>query len=319
MSEKPTAYELLGVSATASVGEIRAARNRLVKELSSHTADPEEKEWREERFKEVNTAYERLADPESRRRYDEDLAPDPGNATSYGVPGHAHRPSSAETADPSEHRTEPPLLLALASLLWRLLKAGARQLPWVFRNGPRVVLVGGGLLLAVVISSWVFRSCSNFNDAVRFEGSLPDRLTRNCDSGFGFSGHVPEGSSASLDCTVKGVRVKYFDTDDGNADRYFAQHLREAERQEEIRRGSAGSCARPGHVTAYRYRGDFGASGRVFCWINGRGQVRFEWTDSGIYAQAVSGRAYAAVYRWWRKQGGPRGDNRDVRAQPKVR
>lgn len=321
MSHEQTAYELLGVPESATPDEIRQARKRLAKgELNPNTtADPEERVWREERLKQVNAAVDRLTDLEKRKAYDDELARDREVAADESTPDGYDHAAPVEAVDPREHSTEPAILPALGNLLWRLIRAGARQLPWIFRNAPRLVLIGGGLLLAVIVSSWVFRSCASFNDEVRFEGSLPDPLTRNCQGGFGFGGHVPEGSSAALDCVVKGVPVKYFDTDDGSADRYFARHLHRASRRAVIRKGKTGSCARPGHVTAYRYRGDYGPAGRVFCWITKHRQVRFEWTDGNIYAQAVSGRPYAFVYQWWRKHAGPLADNRGVGVQTKVR
>src|SRR5690348_2044351 len=78
-------YESLGVSRTASEAEIKKAFRKLAREYHPDVA--KDKKRAEEKFKEINEAYEVLSDPEKRKRYDElganwksgaDFRPPPG-------------------------------------------------------------------------------------------------------------------------------------------------------------------------------------------------------------------------------------------------
>ncbi|MDX2080519.1 MAG: J domain-containing protein [Terrimicrobiaceae bacterium] len=62
-------YETLGVSKTAGPDEIKSAFRKLARKFHPDTA--KDKKAAEEKFKEINEAYEVLGDPEKRRKYDE--------------------------------------------------------------------------------------------------------------------------------------------------------------------------------------------------------------------------------------------------------
>ncbi len=94
-------YEVLGVPRTASAKEIKNAYRKLARQHhpDMQSADSKKKAA-EERFKEVNEAYEVLSDPEKRKKYDQlgarwkdgmDFSPPPG-----GSPGHEWTWTSGE-------------------------------------------------------------------------------------------------------------------------------------------------------------------------------------------------------------------------------
>jgi curved DNA-binding protein len=62
-------YQTLGVSKTAAQDEIKSSFRKLARKFHPDTA--EDKKTAEEKFKEINEAYEVLGDPEKRRKYDE--------------------------------------------------------------------------------------------------------------------------------------------------------------------------------------------------------------------------------------------------------
>lgn len=73
-------YELLGLSRGASQDDIRKAHRELVRKYHPD-ANPEDPRT-EERFKEIQQAYEVLSNPRKRREYDEGLRTPPGESPS---------------------------------------------------------------------------------------------------------------------------------------------------------------------------------------------------------------------------------------------
>jgi len=64
-------YQTLGVSSDASADEIKKAFRRLARAHHPDHAQPEDRQNAEDRFKEINEAYDVLGDPEKRRKYDQ--------------------------------------------------------------------------------------------------------------------------------------------------------------------------------------------------------------------------------------------------------
>src|SRR4051812_34757725 len=76
-------YKILGVGKTASEDEIRKAFRKLARQYHPDVAG--NKAGAEDKFKEINEAYEVLSDPEKRRKYDQ-LGPN------WNQPGGGFRP-----------------------------------------------------------------------------------------------------------------------------------------------------------------------------------------------------------------------------------
>jgi len=99
-------YQILGVQRTASDTEIKKAFRKLAREYHPDVA--KNKKQAEEKFKEINEAYEVLGDPAKRKKYDElgqnwnagsDFRPPPGWESFNGGRGFAGRGSRSEEYD----------------------------------------------------------------------------------------------------------------------------------------------------------------------------------------------------------------------------
>jgi hypothetical protein len=80
----PSHYEVLGVALTATHGEIKKAFHRLA--LKNHPDKTQhlsvgEREYREQKFKNVNSAWETLSDATARQTYDRTLRSNPSSTS----------------------------------------------------------------------------------------------------------------------------------------------------------------------------------------------------------------------------------------------
>src|SRR5258705_1218110 len=78
-------YKILGVPRPASQDDIKKAFRKLAREYHPDVA--KDKKGAEEKFKEINEAYEVLGDPQNRSKYD-NLGTDGGETAGFqGAPG----------------------------------------------------------------------------------------------------------------------------------------------------------------------------------------------------------------------------------------
>lgn len=71
MATKKDYYDILGISKSASDADIKAAYKKLAKEHHPDMVNDTDKKAAEERFKEINEAYQTLKDPQKRKMYDQ--------------------------------------------------------------------------------------------------------------------------------------------------------------------------------------------------------------------------------------------------------
>ncbi|KAF8672826.1 hypothetical protein HU200_049157 [Digitaria exilis] len=87
-----THYEVLGVGAGASRGEIKAAYRRLAREVH-----PDASGGRDEGFIQLHAAYATLADPDERARYDRSVVARSAAVHIHRSPAAGFRPRRWET------------------------------------------------------------------------------------------------------------------------------------------------------------------------------------------------------------------------------
>jgi curved DNA-binding protein len=98
-------YQTLGVARTASQDEIRTAFRKLARQYHPDVSKDKNKKAAEEKFKEVNEAYEVLGDAEKRKKYDQlgadwkdggQFRPPPGGPSFRSYGGRAGGPGGRE-------------------------------------------------------------------------------------------------------------------------------------------------------------------------------------------------------------------------------
>jgi|SRR5215211_2285188 curved DNA-binding protein CbpA len=121
-------YELLGLSTDASQDDIQKAHRKLVRQ-EHPDANPENPQA-EERFKQIQKAYEVLSDPEKRREYDKRFDVFSRENSGGSRAGASGRNGEVATSTPSERvgRNRSPLFwvgyilgIALVALVLALL------------------------------------------------------------------------------------------------------------------------------------------------------------------------------------------------------
>src|SRR5271154_5933158 len=102
-------YEVLGVARTATDDEIKKAFRKLARQYHPDVAKT--KKGAEEKFKEINEAYEVLSDPAKRKKYDE-LGPNWKQGADFRAPPgwqqefHQRRPSGGRPGQGGDYEFE---------------------------------------------------------------------------------------------------------------------------------------------------------------------------------------------------------------------
>jgi len=118
-------YEILDVPKSATKNEIRKAFRKLARKYHPDVA--EDKSTAEEKFKELNEAYEVLGDPEKRKKYDT-LGPNWKNAGQAPPPGYDRNGGGYENQFTGT---------GFSDFFEQMFGAGARPGPGSFHSGPQ--------------------------------------------------------------------------------------------------------------------------------------------------------------------------------------